>query len=109
MTAHPQTASVAAKLTESSPLPDVTRFHRMPESARRLTLFLARQRLGSDTTADVSERKTSAQSSPLPPKKGTRPPYCSSTANARNEASVVKLEKTSKTSLYLSVGGAAER
>lgn len=32
-----------------------------------------------------------------PAKNGMRPPYCSSTANARNEASVVKLEKTSKT------------
>ena len=82
---------------------------RMPESASRLTDFLMRVRLGRDTRAAVRPRKMRAHGSARPASRATRPPYCSSTARARKEASVVKEEKTSKTGRYQPRGGAAAR
>lgn len=98
---HASRATAPRKLGESSSAgaatPAANRRATTPESARKVTARRASERLGSEMSPPSSERKTHAHSSFRPAKKGTRPPYCSSTAKARHDATVVKEEKIWKT------------
>mmetsp|Transcript_5587 Transcript_5587/g.10498 ORF Transcript_5587/g.10498 Transcript_5587/m.10498 type:complete len:218 (-) Transcript_5587:358-1011(-) len=75
-----------------------------PERARLVTALRASERFGRETRPPTSERKMQPHSSARPARKGTRPPYCSSTASARQDAIVVNDEKICRTGLKSAEG-----
>ena len=97
-------AEIDKKLTEQVSKPtafsdgaSMTCFVMIPVRASRFTTRFGMLRLGRFTTYAVRNKKTPAAKSAE--SIGSLPPYCSSTANARKAAIVVKEEKTSNISL----------